>query len=131
MSAKKLPDIITVNRLYWLEELSLTKIGAMYGVTEEAVRDYMKHNDIPRRPAVRKQVAQCIVCGQTVCLKKMWVRRYKVYRWRPTIYCLIHNQEKIRRCSREWKRRKFGIPAEKWKGPRKKQPIKMTWAKKI
>ena len=103
---RKLPEPRELERLYWMENLTTTQIAKRYHCHRDTVLQGLKRAGIPLKQ--RRIPAQCKVCGETVCLIKVWNLKRRGYEWRPASWCATHYVEERRRWMRESARRKRG-----------------------
>ncbi len=105
-SMRKLPDRDTLDRLYWIEEMTVSQIADAYDCWDRAVSKALQKYRIPRRKAGRRIQSHCIEphCKNMVCKIKRW-RKGKIY-WCFTNRCAIHAHLKKRLWYREYYRRK-------------------------
>ena len=102
---RKLPPPDVLYRLYWLEDWTTTEIARQYRCCRDTVYQGIVRAGIPVKR--RRRPAQCRVCGDPVCLIKVYRRNRRGYAWLPTYWCAAHYMAERRRWERDALKRRY------------------------
>lgn len=105
------PSRESINRLYWLEEMSLRETADALGLSMQCIHYHMKNYGIPRRSPAPPKRSECIErgCKEPVCKVKKWKYSARGYRWIWTIRCAKHAHMDYNKRKRRDKRRRNGL----------------------
>jgi hypothetical protein len=118
----------TLNRMYWLDEMTLDQIAKVYGVTLQTIWYHMQRFGIPRRKSRQTRQGLCVEsdCEKSVCKIRKWTK--VGYRWHYTIRCAEHHHALYRLIARRSWRRRNGLKGDGESVSHKaRNPLGVTW----
>lgn len=106
----KLPSPQKVDRLYWLEEWTQSRIARKFKCASQSVSRFMQRHCLKTRGRRRRTTAECVEpgCEEMTARIRRWNPKRGHYRIVGVNRCARHYHEQVRRWNREARRRERG-----------------------